>query len=106
MPIVIGNNFTIIKGLTPLFFFLHIKTAMNMARRTPFRFPAELLLLAYQEDMFTIHTVQEILWGYTDKFLKAIHKFFPGVDPVFGYFKQVKFLSPRVDWLPFLCLCF
>uniref|UniRef100_A0A0B8RXA7 Lysosome membrane protein 2-like n=1 Tax=Philothamnus irregularis TaxID=1899461 RepID=A0A0B8RXA7_9SAUR len=64
-------------------------TAMNMARRTPFRFPAELLLLAYEEDMFTIHTVDEILWGYTDKFLKAIHKFFPGVDPVFGYFKQM-----------------
>ncbi|XP_058049449.1 lysosome membrane protein 2 isoform X2 [Ahaetulla prasina] len=64
-------------------------TAMNMARRTSFSFPAELLLLAYQEDLFTIHTVEEILWGYTDKFLKAVHKFFPSVDPVFGYFKQM-----------------
>ncbi|KAK9398629.1 lysosome membrane protein 2 [Crotalus adamanteus] len=63
--------------------------AMNMARRTPFTFPAELLLLAYQEDMFTIHTVDEILWGYTDNFLKAVHKFFPEVDPIFGYFKQM-----------------
>ncbi|ETE63382.1 Nucleoporin p54, partial [Ophiophagus hannah] len=64
-------------------------TTMNMARWTPFRFPAELLLLAYQEDMFTIHTVEEILWGYTDKFLKTVHKFFPDVDPVFGYFTQM-----------------
>ncbi|XP_026572913.1 lysosome membrane protein 2 [Pseudonaja textilis] len=64
-------------------------TAMNMARNSPFRFPAELLLLAYQEDMFTTHTVEEILWGYTDKFLQAVHNFFPDVDPVFGYFKQM-----------------
>uniref|UniRef100_A0A8C7E5C3 Uncharacterized protein n=1 Tax=Naja naja TaxID=35670 RepID=A0A8C7E5C3_NAJNA len=47
------------------------------------------MLLAYQEDMFTIHTVEEILWGYTDKFLKTLHKFFPNVDPVFGYFKEM-----------------
>ncbi|KAG8134299.1 putative Lysosome membrane protein [Naja naja] len=65
------------------------ETAMNMARWTPFHFPAELMLLAYQEDMFTIHTVEEILWGYTDKFLKTLHKFFPNVDPVFGYFKEM-----------------
>ncbi|XP_063166780.1 lysosome membrane protein 2 [Candoia aspera] len=70
----------------------HIRTvnmpalvAMNLARRTPFHLPAELMLIIYQEDMFPMHTVQELLWGYTDKFLQAVHKFLPSVDPVFGY---------------------
>lgn len=62
--------------------------AMNLVRTTPFRLPAEVLLMIYHENLFAMHTVQELLWGYTDKFLQMVHKFFPTVDPVFGYLKK------------------
>ncbi|XP_077157247.1 lysosome membrane protein 2 [Paroedura picta] len=63
--------------------------AMEMAAETTLRFPMELLLLLYREEMFSIHTVHEWLWGYEDKFLQTMHKMRPGVNPEFGFFYKM-----------------
>ncbi|XP_053260372.1 lysosome membrane protein 2 isoform X1 [Podarcis raffonei] len=63
--------------------------AMNMATATPMRFPAEILLILFDENLFTTRTVHELLWGYTDKLLSALHKFRPSIDPDFGFFKKM-----------------
>nr|XP_060635358.1 lysosome membrane protein 2 isoform X1 [Anolis sagrei ordinatus] len=63
--------------------------AMNLATSTPLHLPTEILLLLYEEELFTIHTVHELLWGYTDKLLNALHKFRPTIDADFGFFKKM-----------------
>ncbi|XP_044285396.1 lysosome membrane protein 2 isoform X2 [Varanus komodoensis] len=63
-------------------------TAMDLTTATVMHLPTELLLLLYQEDMFTMHSVHQLLWGYTDKFLSAMHRFNQSIDPEFGYFKK------------------
>lgn len=65
---------------------------MQMAAATALRLPMELLLLLYKEEMFSIHTVHEWLWGYEDKFLRTLNKVRPDIDPVFGFFNKVSFL--------------
>ncbi|XP_053110828.1 lysosome membrane protein 2 isoform X2 [Hemicordylus capensis] len=62
---------------------------MDMATETSFHLPVEFLLLLYQENMFTMHTVHELLWGYQDKFLSTLHKIRPNIDEDFGYFKKM-----------------
>ncbi|XP_066488580.1 lysosome membrane protein 2 [Tiliqua scincoides] len=61
-------------------------TAMNMAAGTPLHFPVQIMLMLYQETMFVTHTVNEWLWGYEDRFLSAVHKLRPSIDPKFGFF--------------------
>lgn len=39
--------------------------------------------------LFTTHTVGELLWGYEDELLKALKKFQPDLDDVFGLFYKV-----------------
>ncbi|XP_061439363.1 lysosome membrane protein 2 isoform X2 [Rhineura floridana] len=63
--------------------------AMDMATATPMHIPAEFFLILYEENMFMTRSVHELLWGYTDRFLNALHKLRPSVNPVFGYFKQM-----------------
>ncbi|KAJ6657480.1 hypothetical protein lerEdw1_002415 [Lerista edwardsae] len=63
-------------------------TAMNMATGTPLRFPTQIMLMLFQENMFITHTVSEWLWGYDDKFLSTVHKFRPSIPPKFGFFYQ------------------
>ncbi|XP_020660876.3 lysosome membrane protein 2 isoform X2 [Pogona vitticeps] len=63
--------------------------AMDLASETPLHFPAEILLFLYNEDMFTTHSVHELLWGYTDRLLNALHKFRPDIDSEFGYYKKM-----------------
>nr|XP_057914231.1 lysosome membrane protein 2c [Doryrhamphus excisus] len=41
-----------------------------------------------KEGLFTTHTVGELLWGYQDALLQALHVFQPDVDPVFGLFSK------------------
>lgn len=85
-----------------------------MASETPLHLPAEILLFLYNEDMFTTHSVHELLWGYTDRFLNALHKFRPDIDSEFGYYKKVSFPSfkgrGRLSTFPLLpkantCVC-
>lgn len=51
------------------------------------------LISSYMKDkdegLFTTRTVGELLWGYEDVLLKAIHTLSPDVDPVFGLFYKV-----------------
>ncbi|XP_015282611.1 PREDICTED: lysosome membrane protein 2 isoform X2 [Gekko japonicus] len=74
----------------------HIRTvnvpavaAMEMATATAMRFPLEVMLLLYKEEMFSIHTVHEWLWGYEDRFLRTMHKMRPAVNPEFGFFYKM-----------------
>lgn len=39
--------------------------------------------------LFTTHTVGELLWGYEDSLLKAVRRFQPQLDDVFGLFYKV-----------------
>ncbi|XP_061763940.1 lysosome membrane protein 2c [Nerophis ophidion] len=41
-----------------------------------------------QEGLFTTRTVGQLLWGYLDPLLQAVHVFQPDVDPVFGLFSK------------------
>ncbi|XP_048338675.1 lysosome membrane protein 2 [Sphaerodactylus townsendi] len=63
--------------------------AMEMTTTTGMHLPVEFLLLLYKEEMFSIHTVHEWLWGYKDKFLHAMHKINPTVDEEFGFFSKM-----------------
>ncbi|XP_060103391.1 lysosome membrane protein 2 [Heteronotia binoei] len=67
----------------------YIRFAMQMAAATPLRLPMEFLLLLYKEEMFSIHTAHEWLWGYEDRFLRAMHKMRPVVDSTFGFFDKM-----------------
>lgn len=69
--------------------------AMETATASPLRIPTEILLLLYKENLFTVHSVHELLWGYRDKFLDTVHKFSPSIEPDFGYFKKVNFLLAK-----------
>lgn len=62
---------------------------MEWTRSTPLQFATEVLLLLYQESLFTVHTVHELLWGYKDRLLSTIHLLHPEIDPVFGFFNKV-----------------
>lgn len=44
-----------------------------------------------EEGLFTTRTVGELLWGYEDNLLKALKKFEPNLDDVFGLFYKVSF---------------
>uniref|UniRef100_A0A8D0BHP2 Scavenger receptor class B member 2 n=1 Tax=Salvator merianae TaxID=96440 RepID=A0A8D0BHP2_SALMN len=63
--------------------------AMDMATATPFHIPAEILLILYEENLFLMRTVHELLWGYRDKLLTALHKFHSEIDPEFGYYYKM-----------------
>nr|XP_056711647.1 lysosome membrane protein 2 [Euleptes europaea] len=63
--------------------------AMEMAIASGMSLPVEFLLLLYKEEMFSIHSVHEWLWGYNDKFLHAMHRIRPDVDPEFGFFNKM-----------------
>lgn len=65
------------------------QTAMEWTRATSLQFATEVLLLLYQESLFTVRTVHELLWGYKDKLLSTIHLLHPEIDPVFGFFNKV-----------------
>lgn len=43
------------------------------------------------EDLFTTHTVGELLWGYEDGLLKALKVKQPDLDDVFGLFYKVSY---------------
>ncbi|KAL8206644.1 UNVERIFIED_CONTAM: hypothetical protein K2H54_016816 [Gekko kuhli] len=60
-----------------------------MATASPMRLPLEILLLLYKEEMFSMHTVHEWLWGYEDRFLRTMHKMSPAVSPEFGFFYKM-----------------
>lgn len=62
---------------------------MEWTRATSLQFATEVLLLLYQESLFTVRTVHELLWGYKDKLLSTIHVLHPEIDPVFGFFNKV-----------------
>lgn len=62
---------------------------MEWTRSTPLQFATEVLLLLYQESLFTVRTVDELLWGYRDRLLSTIHLLHPEIDPVFGLFNKV-----------------
>uniref|UniRef100_A0A8C8RSC5 Scavenger receptor class B member 2 n=1 Tax=Pelusios castaneus TaxID=367368 RepID=A0A8C8RSC5_9SAUR len=64
-------------------------TVMEMTKSTPLRLPTELLLILYQEELFTTHTVHELLWGYKDKLLSALHHLRPEIDSYFGLFNKM-----------------
>ncbi|XP_062992053.1 lysosome membrane protein 2 isoform X2 [Elgaria multicarinata webbii] len=63
-------------------------TAMDMVTKTKLRLPVEALLLLYEEELFTMRSAHELLWGYTDKLLSMIHRFNPKIDSEFGFFKK------------------
>lgn len=65
------------------------QTAMEWTRSSPLRFATEVLLLLYQESLFTVRSVHELLWGYRDRLLSTIHVLQPEIDPVFGLFSKV-----------------
>lgn len=65
------------------------QTAMEWTRSTPLQFATEVLLLLYQESLFTVRSVHELLWGYKDRLLSTIHVLHPEIDPVFGLFSKV-----------------
>lgn len=65
------------------------QTAMEWTRSTPLQFATEVLLLLYQESLFTVRSVHELLWGYRDRLLATIHVLHPEIDPVFGLFSKV-----------------
>lgn len=44
-----------------------------------------------KEGVFTTRTVGELLWGYEDALLNALHAFKPELDDVFGLFYKVSF---------------
>ncbi|XP_030305890.1 lysosome membrane protein 2 isoform X2 [Calypte anna] len=83
--------------------------AMEWSRLTSLQLATEVLLVLYQESLFTVHTVHELLWGYKDKLLSTIHLLRPEVDPVFGFFSKMNgtddgeyvFLSGETDYLNF-----
>ncbi|XP_067413141.1 lysosome membrane protein 2 isoform X2 [Emydura macquarii macquarii] len=64
-------------------------TVMELTKSTSLRLPTEILLILYQEDLFTTHTVHELLWGYKDKLLSALHLIHPEIDPQFGLFNKM-----------------
>uniref|UniRef100_A0A8B9R8N0 Scavenger receptor class B member 2 n=1 Tax=Anas platyrhynchos TaxID=8839 RepID=A0A8B9R8N0_ANAPL len=84
-------------------------TAMEWTRATSLQFATEVLLLLYQESLFTVRTVHELLWGYKDKLLSTIHLLHPEIDPVFGFFNKMNgtddgeyvFLSGERNYLNF-----
>ncbi|XP_037991073.1 lysosome membrane protein 2 isoform X1 [Motacilla alba alba] len=84
-------------------------TAMEWTRSTPLRFATEVLLLLYQESLFTVRSVHELLWGYKDRLLSTIHVLHPEIDPVFGLFSKMNgtddgeyvFLSGETNYLNF-----
>ncbi|KAL9852873.1 lysosome membrane protein 2 isoform 3-T3 [Geothlypis trichas] len=84
-------------------------TAMEWTRSTPLQFATEVLLLLYQESLFTVRSVHELLWGYKDKLLSTIHVLHPEIDPVFGLFSKMNgtddgeyvFLSGETNYLNF-----
>lgn len=47
------------------------------------------------ETVFTTHTVDEFLFGYTDPLLNKIHEFFPDLvpNPVFGFSVSITSLN-------------
>ncbi|XP_035246443.1 lysosome membrane protein 2c [Anguilla anguilla] len=47
------------------------------------------LLKSTNEALFMTHTVGELLWGYEDPFLKAIHVIHPEIDVNFGLFYKM-----------------
>lgn len=62
---------------------------MEWTRSTPLQFATEVLLLLYQESLFTVRSVHQLLWGYRDRLLSTIHVLHPEIDPVFGLFSKV-----------------
>nr|XP_009685595.1 PREDICTED: lysosome membrane protein 2 [Struthio camelus australis] len=84
-------------------------TTMELTRSTPLRFATEVLLILYQESLFTVHTVHELLWGYKDRLLSTIHLLHPETDPEFGLFNKMNgtddgeyvFLSGERSYLNF-----
>ncbi|KAJ7398850.1 hypothetical protein WISP_00233 [Willisornis vidua] len=64
---------------------------MERSRATPLQFATEVLLLLYQESLFTVRSVHELLWGYRDRLLSTIHVLHPEIDPVFGLFSKGQF---------------
>ena len=69
-------------------------TVVDLAQLTLLRELIEAMLKAYQQKLFVIHTVHELLWGYKDEILSLVHIFKPDVSPKFGLFYEVSFL-PR-----------
>ncbi|KAL4617315.1 lysosome membrane protein 2-like [Arapaima gigas] len=47
------------------------------------------LMKSENEGLFTTRTVRELLWGYDDALLSALHKFAPEVDSSFGLFYKM-----------------
>uniref|UniRef100_A0A8C6MKE0 Scavenger receptor class B member 2 n=1 Tax=Moschus moschiferus TaxID=68415 RepID=A0A8C6MKE0_MOSMO len=61
-------------------------TAMEWTRLPLLRNLIEALLRAYQQKLFVVHTVDELLWGYKDEILSLINAFKHDVSPYFGLF--------------------
>uniref|UniRef100_A0A8C5TYC7 Lysosome membrane protein 2 n=1 Tax=Malurus cyaneus samueli TaxID=2593467 RepID=A0A8C5TYC7_9PASS len=82
---------------------------MEWTRSTPLQFATEVLLLLYQESVFTVRSVHQLLWGYKDRLLSTIHVLHPEIDPVFGLFSKMNgtddgeyvFLSGETNYLNF-----
>lgn len=61
-------------------------TAMEWTRISLLKEILEGLLKTYQQKLFVIHTVHELLWGYKDELFSLISIFKPDVPQYFGLF--------------------
>ncbi|XP_074084585.1 lysosome membrane protein 2 [Macrotis lagotis] len=61
-------------------------TAMEWTKINFLKELLEGLLKTYQQKMFVIHTVHELLWGYKDELSSLISIFKPDISPYFGLF--------------------
>ncbi|XP_051866189.1 lysosome membrane protein 2-like [Pristis pectinata] len=67
-----------------------VVTIINMAKYSSFRtLLTEALLTFESEGLFTTRTVHELLWGYIDPVLAAIHLILSDVDEYFGLYNKM-----------------
>lgn len=62
---------------------------MEWAQQNFLRVIIRALLKAYQQELFVMHTVDDLLWGYKDEILSLIHPFRPDISPYFGLYYGV-----------------
>ncbi|XP_007947226.1 lysosome membrane protein 2 [Orycteropus afer afer] len=63
-----------------------VVTAMEWAHNHFLKEIIEAMMKAYQQKLFVVHTVHDLLWGYKDELLSLISVFRPDISPYFGLF--------------------
>ncbi|XP_006871642.1 PREDICTED: lysosome membrane protein 2 isoform X1 [Chrysochloris asiatica] len=63
-----------------------VVSAMEWSQKHFLRSLIVVIMKAYQQKLFVIHTVHELLWGYKDELLSLISVFKPNISPYFGLF--------------------